>query len=205
MKDIRTITVRDSAGATVPLVKKEMTLFQSTREEEPSRPASHLIVYLAIGLIFGSLVIFLRRRAEDGNNGARIGLFLFSGFWNLFIGILGAALSALWLFTNHVYSYRNENLFQANPISLLLAALIFLSFRRRPDERIAGVETGRVSRIVGALAVLGFVIQILPGFDQVNGEIVALMMPVHLAIAFALSRRELPFFASTSRTSAFAR
>jgi hypothetical protein len=52
---------------------------------------------------------------------------------------------ALWLFTNHVYSYRNENLLQANPLSLLLALLIFLSFRRHADQDIAGVETGRVS------------------------------------------------------------
>ena len=94
------------------------------------------------------------------------------------------------MFTNHVYSYRNENLFQANPLSLLLALLIFLSFRRHADQDIAGVETGRVSRIVAALAVLGYVIQIAPGFDQVNGEVIALLLPAHVGIAFALARRE---------------
>jgi hypothetical protein len=195
MKDLRDVQVREPTGAMVPLVSKEMTLFQSTRAPEASRPRSHLIVYLAIGLVLGYGVIFLRRKANAGINSSRVGLLLFAGLWNLFVGILGAALAALWLLTNHVYSFRNENLFQANPLSLFLAGLILLSFRRRPDERIAGVETGRVSRIVGALAALGFVIQILPGFNQVNGEIIALMTPVHVAIAFAFSRRELPAFA----------
>jgi len=198
--------VRDSVGAMVPLVTKEMTLFQSTREIEASRPSSYLIIYLAIGLLLGSLVIVLRRRAEAGTNSSRLYLLLFAGLWNLFSGLLGTALAALWLMTNHVYSFRNENLFQANPLSLLLAVLMLASFRSRPDERIAGVDTARVARIVGALAALGFVIQILPSMNQVNGEIIALMMPVHVAIAFAFSRRELPFFGdNTAPTTALTR
>ncbi|HUQ19223.1 MAG TPA: DUF4105 domain-containing protein [Gemmatimonadaceae bacterium] len=204
MKDIRSINVRDSVGASVPLVKKEMTLFQSTRDPEAPTPSSHLIYYFLLGLILASAVVLLRRRIDADKSG-RVGLLLLTGFWNFFIGILGSALAALWLFTNHIYSYRNENLLQANPISLLLAVLLFLSLRRKSDQPMAGVETGRVARIVGALAVIGFVIQILPGFDQVNGEIIALTLPVHLASAFALSRRELPFFQSTRHTSAFVR
>jgi hypothetical protein len=34
---------------------------------------------------------------------------------------------------------------------------------------------------------LGLVIQILPAIDQVNGEIIALFLPVHLAVAYVLS------------------
>jgi len=42
--------------------------------------------------------------------------------------------------------------------------------------------------------------------NQVNGEIVALMMPVHVAIGFAFSRRELPFFGdNTAPTTALTR
>jgi len=206
MTDLHDVQVRDSSGAMVPLVTKEMTLFQSTRAPEGTYPKSHFIVYLAIGLLLGSLVIFLRRRAEAGTNSSRLYLLLFAGLWNLFTGVLGTALAALWLMTNHVYSFRNENLFQANPLSLLLAILILASFRSRPDERIAGIETARVARIVGGLAALGFVIQILPSMNQVNGEIVALMMPVHVAIGFAFSRRELPFFGdNTAPTTALTR
>jgi hypothetical protein len=160
---------------------------------------------LLLGLILASAIVLLRRRVDVDSKPERKVLLVLTGFWNLFIGILGSALAALWLFTHHVYSYRNENLLQANPVSLLLAVLIFLSLKRKSDQPMAGVETGRVARIVGALAVIGFVIQILPGFDQVNGEIIALTLPVHLATAFALSRRELPFFPSTRHTSAFVR
>lgn len=203
--DIRALHVYDSTGAMVPLVKSEVTLFQSTRAPEPTRPKSHHLIYFVIGLILSSIVILLRRRVDFDNEPARKWLLLYAGLWNLILGILGAALAALWMLTNHVYSYSNENLFQANPLSLLLAVLIFLSLRRKSDQPMAGVETGRVARIVGALAVLGFVIQILPSFSQVNGEIIALTLPVHVAIAFALSRRELPYFSSTAHTSAFVR
>jgi hypothetical protein len=190
MDDLRSVQVRDSSGAAIPLVKREFTLFQGTRPPEPSRPTPNHLLYLALGLIAGSIPLLLRKNANSGSNAARVGLLLYAGFWSLIVGILGSGLAALWLFTNHVYSYRNENLFQANPLSLLLAVLIFLSFRRNPDQDIAGVETGRVSRIIAALAVIGFVIQIVPGFDQVNGEVIALLLPAHLGIAFALARRE---------------
>jgi hypothetical protein len=190
MDDLRSITVRDATGAPIPLVKREFTVFQSSRPPEPTRPASNHLLYLAAGLIAGAIPLLLRKRANTGNNAARIGLLLYAGLWNLVVGILGSGLAALWLFTNHVYSYRNENLFQANPLSLLLAVLIFLSLRRHQDQDIAGVETGRVARIVAAFAVFGFLIQIVPGFDQINGEVIALLLPAHVGIAFALARRE---------------
>ena len=37
-------------------------------------------------------------------------------------------------------------------------------------------------------ALLGWLLQVLPGLDQLNGPIIALALPVHLAIAAALRR-----------------
>jgi TctA family transporter len=37
-------------------------------------------------------------------------------------------------------------------------------------------------------ALLGLAIQVLPGIDQVNGEIIALLLPGHLALAWAMAR-----------------
>jgi hypothetical protein len=202
-EDIRGIQVRDETGASVPLVKREMTLFASTRAPESLEPASHIPVYFIAGMLVAFVVVLLRHLADGGSNGARIGLLLVAGGWNLVVGILGTALAALWLFTNHVYSYYNENLLQANSLSLILAVMIFASLRRRerPDGGVVGRATARLALIVAGLALLGFVIQILPAFYQVNGEIIALMMPAHVGIALALRRRSVWSARGEARTA----
>ena len=188
-EDIRGVRVHDASGVSVPLVTREMTLFASTRPPEAREPTSHMPVYIVAGMLVAFVAVLLRHLADEGSNGARIGLLLVAGGWNLVVGILGAALAALWLFTNHVYSYYNENLLQANPLSLLLAAMIFASLRRRDRVGVVGAATERLAWIVAVLALLGFVSQILPAFYQVNGEIIALMLPAQIGIALALRRR----------------
>ncbi len=187
--DIRGIRVRDESGASVRLVKGEQTLFASTRPPEPLEPRSHTPVYFVIGMLVLFVALVLRHAADAGSRGARISLILFTGFWNLVVGVLGTGLAALWLFTNHVYSYYNENLFQANPLSLILVVMIFASIRgRRSGEGIVGSSTERLASIVAVLALIGFVIQILPAFNQVNGEIIAMILPAHIGVALALRR-----------------
>lgn len=201
--DIRALRVLDETGASVPLVKREMTLFASAREAEPTEPTPHIPVYFVAGMLVAFVVVLLRHVADGGSNGARIALLLFAGTWNLVVGILGTALAALWLLTNHVYSYYNENLLQANSLSLILAVMIFASLRRRerPGGNIVGVATERLALIVAVLALLGFVLQILPAFYQVNGEIIAMILPAHIGIALALRRRSVWFARREPRTA----
>jgi hypothetical protein len=40
--------------------------------------------------------------------------------------------------------------------------------------------------MIAGIALIGFVMQVLPWFNQVNGEIIALTLPAHLAIAWAV-------------------
>jgi hypothetical protein len=40
--------------------------------------------------------------------------------------------------------------------------------------------------VVTGLAVVGLLLKLLPGFYQVNGEIIALALPVHLGVAAAI-------------------
>jgi hypothetical protein len=112
--DIRGIRVRDASGTSVPLVKSEMTLFASTRPPEAEAPSTHIPAYFIAGMLVLFVALMLRHMANGGSNGARIGLLLFAGVWNLIVGFFGTLLAALWLLTNHVYSYYNENLLQAN-------------------------------------------------------------------------------------------
>jgi hypothetical protein len=41
--------------------------------------------------------------------------------------------------------------------------------------------------VVAGLSTLGFVAQISPWLNQVNGEIIALLLPIHIAVAYILS------------------
>ena len=160
----------------------------ASRAPEPLEPTSHVPVYVIAGSLVAFAALLLRYAADGGARGARAGLLVLSGIWNFVTGILGIGLAALWLFTHHIYSYYNENLFQVNPLSLLLGIMIFASIRRR-GPGVAGEKTQILAWIVAALAAIGFAIQILPWFNQVNGEIIGMMLPAHIGIALALGRR----------------
>ena len=94
-------------------------------------------------------------------------------------------LAGLWGFTDHVAAYRNENLFQVNPLILGLAVLVPMglagSWRARRWARVTSFG-------LAALSLAGLAIQALPGFDQVNGQVIALALPIHLGLAQGLRR-----------------
>ncbi len=190
--DILGIRVADASGRSVPLVKSDAVLFVSSREPERLEPANHIGVYLVAGMLVLFVSLLLRYLAGGGSNGARISLLVVTGLWSLMVGVLGTALAALWAFTNHVYSYQNENLLQANPLSLVLTMMILASIGRRGPagggEGMVGSRTSKLAWMVAGLATAGIALKILPAFHQVNGEIIALMLPAHLGIALALSR-----------------
>jgi heme/copper-type cytochrome/quinol oxidase subunit 4 len=102
----------------------------------------------------------------------------------------GSLLAGLWLFTDHLYSYRNENLFQLNPSSLILFFMLVLTaVRVRKRERVSK-NTMRWARIVAGLAVLGCVVQLLPFMNQINGDVIAFALPLHLGVLALLGSIE---------------
>jgi hypothetical protein len=180
----RGVTVTGPDGGRVPLVASERTLFESTAPPPPGAPPSWLQWYLLVGAVFGALAAALgglaRRRAA-----ARLGLGVLAVLWGSLSGLGGVVLAGLWAFTDHAMAYRNENLFQVNPLVLALAVLVPLA--------LAG--SGRAGRWARALALglaavslLGFVLQVLPALDQVNGQVIALALPIHLGFALGLRR-----------------
>ena len=44
----------------------------------------------------------------------------------------------------------------------------------------------RMAMVVAGVAIGGFIVQIVPGIDQVNGDIIALTLPLHLGVVAAL-------------------
>jgi uncharacterized membrane-anchored protein len=108
--------------------------------------------------------------------------------------MVGLVLVGLWGLTDHAAAFHNENLLQANPLALALLWLLPKAARGATDRR-ALVAAG----IVAGLSLLGLVLKPLSSFYQVNGEIIALALPIHLGVATGVwrlrrshSRRGLP-------------
>ncbi|HEU5048674.1 MAG TPA: DUF4105 domain-containing protein [Gemmatimonadales bacterium] len=181
---VRTITVPDDAGAMRPLVAAEDTLYLSTAEPPPAGPPRWWPRFLIAGVAVGALLAALGRGMQ-GSGAARVAFAILGGAWTLIAGLSGVVLAGLWLFTDHVTSYANENLLQLSPLSLALAVLIpVLAFR--PDR--PWIRTRRLALVVAALSVLGLLITLIPG-SQVNGEVIALALPMHVGVWWGVRGR----------------
>ncbi len=93
-------------------------------------------------------------------------------------------MAGFWLFTAHTATYANQNLFQLSPLSLPLAFLLPQVGRGSGP----GPRTVRLAIAVALLALTGLVWKVLPFVQQVNGEMIALALPIQLAIAVAAWR-----------------
>jgi hypothetical protein len=176
---LRGVTVLGPDGTGVPAVRSEQTLFESTDSPPPDRPPSWVGIYLGLGLVVGGSMIALGTAAQRGGV-LRTGFLTLSAVWALLAGILGLLLAGLWAFTDHSAAYNNENLFQLNPISLALLPLL-----PRP-ARASGSRPMIIAGSVAALSLVGLLLKILPGFYQVNGEIIALALPIHVGLALGV-------------------
>ncbi len=114
---------------------------------------------------------------------ARLALGLLVLVWGAVGGVGGSVLSVLWGLTDHAMAYRNENLLQLNPILLVLAVLVPLGLAGRP----VALKWGRrLALALAGLALAGLAIQALPGVDQVNGPVIALLLPIHFGVALGV-------------------
>jgi hypothetical protein len=167
------------AGRPVPLVREERLLLPSDRSPVPESPPSRLPLFLAAGLAWGAAILVLGRAAAGGAWLPRAATVVAAGGWSVLAGLAGLVLVLAWAFTDHVFWGWNENVVQVDLLSLGVAVgWAVLLFRR-------GLPwwTASLALVVAALSLLGLLVQVLPGFDQVNGEVLALTVPVNLAVA----------------------
>lgn len=177
---LREMTILDESGNEVPLVRSERTLYESTRPPVRDAPPLWWPAYLAAGLLIAGLLV-LFGRTSPRSAAARYGFGVMAGLWSVLAGSGGLILLGLWALTDHTAAYRNENLFQLNPLSLAVLVLVpVVVYGSRRWERAAVA----IAVLVAALSVLGLLLKVLPGFSQVNFEVIALALPVHAAIAW---------------------
>jgi hypothetical protein len=185
-KWVRQAKVRDANGNEAPLVAREITLFEAKREPLAERAPNLIAWYLLAGLLgaAGLLLLAVQTPTRSRSRSRTAVLAVLIALWSLITGIFGTMIVLLWAFTDHVVTYNNENVLQANPLLLILAvatpmALLGAGRGRR--------TAARVALVVAGLSTLGFVAQISPWLNQVNGEIIALLLPIHIAVAYILS------------------
>jgi hypothetical protein len=196
--DLRTVRLTDSTGAKIPFVRSEMALFTAGRAPEPSAPPNYLPWFVAAGILIAAVMIALVRSADGGS---RISFFFATAIatlWSLIAGLGGVALIIAWGFTRHYFMSRNENLLHVDPLSLGLVILIPLA-----SYGLRGVSKAhKLAGFVAALSLLGFVMQGIPFFGQKNGEIIALALPINLAVWWTVHR--LTHYRRTSLSSSAA-
>jgi hypothetical protein len=180
---VRELKVTLPDGRVEPLVVRERALYTAQgRAPEPAAPPLWIPGFLLVGALFGAVLVALATTAVD-SAGARFRFSLLTVLWTLLIGIGGLLLMALWTFTDHTIAWRNENLFQFTPLSLPLVLLApALAYRARwaarPARAFALAALGS--------SILGLLVQLLPAANQVNGEIIALLLPIHLGVAWGV-------------------
>ncbi len=176
------IVIDTPDGAEAPLLGAAVQVVDARQEPVPSSAPNMLFGFLLAGAVLGGLFAAAGRTAGKGRRWAAWLLALAGGGWSLIVGLLGSALILSWFYTDHFFWGLNENAFQAQPVSLVLAVLMILSVvgKGRSDwTRLAAIT-------VAGMAMAGFVLQVLPGLDQINGEILALTLPAHLGLAWGV-------------------
>ena len=170
-------------GEDVPLLGPAVQVVDARRGPVPGSAPNMLVGFFLTGAVFGGLFALSGWMAGRSKRWAAWLLALAAGGWSLIVGFLGLALLLSWFFTDHFFLGLNENAFQANPVSLVLSAMLLLAATGR-----GRVWTGRAAVTVAALGVAGLALQLMPGLDQVNGEILALALPAHLGLAWGVLR-----------------
>ena len=180
MRHAREITVRDANGQTVPLVASETVLNKGHLPDPEEFPPRWTWGALVTGIVTALILLGLARARAIA--AARIAFATSTSVLALVCGIGGLVLVGLWAFTEHVSAWRNENILLLNPLCLLLLPVWLGAFRRHwQPSRFAR----RVAALVAFCAMLAWFVKILPGFVQDNWLWIALLLPLHIALALS--------------------
>lgn len=160
------------------LVEDEVELLPQRQAAEPMNYRDPFWRWLILGSVLAACVLAAGQRQERVL-AAAAGVFWFIG------GLLGSVLLLGWAFTEHHAMWANRNLLLLSPLSLLLLPGAWVLLRgRTPSTRFRIVLV-----IVAALAVLACLPLWLQVNPQRNGHWIALLLPLHAALAWRFSQR----------------
>ncbi len=186
----------DASGRSRSLLGPREVLASSARPPTPDGPPAFSLLWLGLGLGGGLLIAGMGWSRFDTRSRtsrpAAWGLAGLGAAWGLFAGLLGTLLVASWG-TDHVFIQRNINLLYTSPLGLLLVPLMPLGLLRHEGWRARARTIARITALlIAAGSVLGAILQLLGIVTQGNAEVVAVALPVNVALAWALFRRASP-------------
>ena len=188
MRHMRDVRVKGEDGTLRPLVAAERRLAAARVDDPPEVPPDW--VWRAAGAGVLAALILLAVASLRAHALARALLAVSGSAVAVVLGLGGSVLIALWMLTDHVSAWRNENILLFNPLCLLLLPAWIGAFRARWRPSRFAARTGLA---IAACAALALFIKIFPAFPQDNRLWIALLLPLHFGFAIILSRaRQLP-------------
>ena len=168
---------RNTAGR--PLVQSEQVLVPHRLAPEPPEQSRRWWPWLLAGLSIATMILLAAPRKP------RLVVALALPLW-LLCGVVGALLVFLWGFTEHHAAWANRNLLLFNPMCLLLIpGAVTLLRKRRPAAWFRWLLL-----LVATAAASAWMVLWLSTSPQANQAWVALLLPVHAALAYVfVSRR----------------
>jgi hypothetical protein len=186
-RNVATLRYLDPQGRERALVSAQETWFTAEgRPPVPARPPSDLPPALGLGLLLGLASAGLGWRRARGGAALGVAARALSGAWEaalgLGIGLIGAILAYMSLFTDHTVTYGNRNLFLANPLHLAVPPL---AVALAAGARRAGRWLAWLWSLLSALALASLALQAFPALRQDNWLAAALLLPAQLGCAAA--------------------
>ena len=178
LRDVRVVP----SGAS--LIAEERLLYLGMRPPVRDEPPFWLPWFAVVGILIAASFLALDR-LHSSSRLARIGLSLFLFGWFALGAFASTFLAVLNLWSVHWATYRNENLLHLSPAALMVLIALPWALSRKSEPR--NVRMRRLVMIFSvaalALSLLGLLLKTTPIFFQQNWEIIALVLPVHAAVA----------------------
>lgn len=181
---LRETKIPGEDGQPIPLVKREHRILDAVRAPVRTEPPQRIPALLAVGALLGGGLAALGAAAKK-QVAARVALGVLTSLLGFVLGLLGLIFVMFWTYTDHEVAHRNENLLQCVPWAIALAVFGVGVARGKEGPSRRAYQLALAA--LGASA-LGFVLKVLPWFDQKNGEIIALLLPIWAGMTFGLRK-----------------
>ncbi|MBC7784919.1 MAG: DUF4105 domain-containing protein [Burkholderiales bacterium] len=166
-----------------PLAMETWNPWPSDRPAEPETAPSRVLLLGIAGVFLAGLVVMLSQRRNKW--ASMVSTAIVCGWW-LINGFGGVLLAYMWLFTDHIATYENQNMLSYTPLAWIALVLLPLARHRVRYRRPLLILTGLMACIsIAALLLHGSVLR------QGNLHFTILAVCLHTA-GFLFVRRLTP-------------
>ena len=169
-------------GSRARLVTSDSVIFAADRVPLPTEAPARVAMAALLGLTLAGLIAGL---ADAKQRTARILLGGAVALWYVVGGVLGTLLLLAGTVTKHApYMGANLTLLQLHPLMLVATWPVAVAVVRN----VRGRTAMGISAVLALLSIAGVVLQLIPSLAQSNGVVLAVTVPVHVALAIAMWR-----------------